>query len=1053
MIPSIIKWFPIVSGANEGVDPHTAPAGILERLENAAWTKDGRLDKRAGTRKLGTTGKPSSAKRLLTRSGELCQTDGTNLYSYSSSTSTWTSVGKVPETLLLWKSLNDPIDGVKSSDIASLGQNALLHAWVTGDPTSVGAKGSVFYEVVDITTGARTAPPTIIRNGSTLSSGWYARIVKDATSDSWVILWSDGANIKAFDGTTMSTLNTDGRAAGTTHFDAVDLGNGTFLIAYASGAGGIQLRAWTYALSNSYSGTVTGEAHAGFDCISLALYSNTILWIGYAWSFDGTNARAKVATANPANFTQILAPTVIDSAGGSNGFENIGMISIDATHIVYVYTKENSQTNFIDTLSYVVSTGGTATINRRSINVRLQSRPFIINSRVYALCADGAGSTVWGYTHDATTSKAPLPGFNAYLVEIETATTADNIPHRYVGMFNPLTAGMWTQNMLNSVFVSGTEAISVYPVLHEAPQIGRSFNQGTQLCDVSVGLTQTLFDTSNQPIDLWGAVEAGGEAYMAASVFTAYDGRRPFDFGFPNAFPLYGVTAATSGGHIVAGTYEYAYVPELHSAAGVVHRGPAAPPVPETVGGTTVSKFTLKIVPQSLAWKGTSATEGVPARESLRVELGLYRTQVGGSDLHRLTIDPTYNTLFNDPTAGPNTFDDTRADASIEDGAISGAETPLASRPLIYTSGELEDFPPPAAITVHTHKNRLWTLDGGRRTAWVSKDFTANQGVAPGFHQDNILIFDEDLVGIGTLDDKTVFFSQNSIWYVVGDGPAPNGDGSDYAPTRVQTDVGCINPRSIVSEPDGLMFMSARGLYRLKRNLELEWVGKPVRDTLASFPIVTSAVLVHSLNHVRFTCNNSNGTAGRVLSYDHVRGQWSVFRYTDNGTADVAIADSILLNGVWHFVTTAGVVYREDTSTYLDGAGDSNDWVAMDVETSEIYGENGPLAYERVRRFSILAQQITDCDLTIRTAINGGTDYSQTRSWTSAELAMILEANVGIHIKNQKPESIRFRVTDAAPTGVNHTTKGTGQGINLSAMGIEIATKKGLEKRSQDARK
>jgi hypothetical protein len=349
---------------------------------------------------------------------------------------------------------------------------------------------------------------------------------------------------------------------------------------------------------------------------------------------------------------------------------------------------------------------------------------------------------------------------------------------------------------------------------------------------------------------------------------------------------------------------------------------------------------------------------------------------------------------------------------------------------------------------MHLHKNRLWGISGDRRTLWHTKDYSENPGVAPGWHANFTLNFDESLVGLVTLDDKLIVFSETSIWYITGDGPSASGAGSDYSPNKVQTDVGCSLARSIVSEPHGIMFVSPRGLYRLTRSLELEWIGKPVRDSLAAFPVVTSGVLVHALSQIRFTCNSPDGLSGIVLVYSYTRDQWSRFEYTDGATAMTPIADAILVGETWTFVTPGGIVYREDSTTYLDGG---SHWVTMDVETAEIFAE-GPLSYQRVRQAYLLGSRLTDCDLTLSVAVNGLSTYDQARLWRSSQVKVIGSAKVGIHVKTQLNSSFRIRITDSTPSDVGAIV-GTGQGVTLSALGFEIAPQVGVDKRRPEARK
>jgi hypothetical protein len=197
-------------------------------------------------------------------------------------------------------------------------------------------------------------------------------------------------------------------------------------------------------------------------------------------------------------------------------------------------------------------------------------------------------------------------------------------------------------------------------------------------------------------------------------------------------------------------------------------------------------------------------------------------------------------------------------------------------------------------------------------------------------------------------------------------------------------------------------------------------------------------------NEVRFTCNNTAGTAGIVLVYNTQEKQWTTFFYTAGGVASSPIADACLWQDTWTFLTPGGFVYLEDDTTYLDGGAT---WVTMDVETAEVYAQ-GPLSAQRVRRVYLKGDLLTSCDVRLRVAIGGSASYDQDKLVTSATMQQLGTAKVGVHVRRQRCDSIRFRVTDAAPVGV---PLGTGAGINLSAIGFEIAPMPGLDRRTAEA--
>jgi hypothetical protein len=299
---------------------------------------------------------------------------------------------------------------------------------------------------------------------------------------------------------------------------------------------------------------------------------------------------------------------------------------------------------------------------------------------------------------------------------------------------------------------------------------------------------------------------------------------------------------------------------------------------------------------------------------------------------------------------------------------------------------------------------------------------------------------EEDVTSLWSMDEKLIVSSAQSLWYIVGGdgGPTASGQGSDIqGPFHIQSDVACTNPRSVVSTSEGVMFESDGRIYLMTRGLEVVWLGRQVQDKLASFPNITSAVLVTSKSQVRFTCNNDDATAHTVLVYDYVEKQWSTFRYA-GGT--VAIADAVVYDGDYHFLTTAGAVYRESSdASHLD----DDEWVVMTLETAWISAA-GPLAFQSVRRFALHGVSNSNHELTLSVGLDRSASYALTRTWsagTDTTAVGPLEA-AELHL-GSKCSSVRFKIEDGSPGG----TPSDGRGPSFDSMGIEVGIKKGFQKK------
>lgn len=353
----------------------------------------------------------------------------------------------------------------------------------------------------------------------------------------------------------------------------------------------------------------------------------------------------------------------------------------------------------------------------------------------------------------------------------------------------------------------------------------------------------------------------------------------------------------------------------------------------------------------------------------------------------------------------------------------------------IYTaSGELEDNQPPSMSTGCVYRNRIYAVDNTGLAVWYTKRLDQNPGIAPGWNPQLRLLFDQQVTGLAVLDDRLIIFTATGIYVYASDGPELTGDfaAGESLPNKLQTSVGCTNPRSIVSGIDGVYFESDGRLYMLLRELSVEWVGKPAKDLISANPGITSAVLVQDYNHIRWTTST-----GVTIVYDYSEKQWSHFVYVGGKN----IVDACMHGGVYTFVTSDGIVYKETAGYYLDDGA----YISSQIETEEV-SSAGPIAYHNVRRFRLDGSSLADHTLTLDAAFNGSTTWDQTVTFPSGTANVtapgpIENASFTMGIK-RKCRTVRYRITDTAPTGFDGTQ--LGQGFYLSSMGIEFGVNKGF---------
>lgn len=1049
--PAQVLQFPLSAGVDEGSDPKTQQPGKLSALQNLAWRKDNRLDKRFGTEGLSKTiggSTLANARRFAPSAsvlGVLSETatsarDG--LADYSEARASWRSVSEVPPYSATWSTVVDEVASASSWDVVVVGNYEVI-TWVDGDPLLSTASLGRYCRVMvrDAGTGAIVVEPTLLSGAFPFGirlvvNGTNVYLVGITLNDIVVATIS----LTAFTVSSPTTLRTD--AAGGVGFVDAMMSGGNLLICYQRTSGASRLALYTYtpgSWAQVLSGSVTGEASTSFFGLAIGGPSNAASDL-YVFYYADTSSLLCVATLSSTTLAVTSGPTTVETAvAGTSYARQLGVLWISSSEVYLSYTWTSSGINSMRATS--VRMNGTTlstTRNYGTWGAQWVSRPGVFDGRVLAMAATVTGT---GGSHTST-REDPRSIVALELPREDRPGSSDYVPHRRHATTEVLIGG-WPPNghgiCQTVTSADGTSLVTLAPfqgVFATTARLGRQ------------GLRRVELSTAG---DDWGrTLQVGPARYIVGGTLCATDGIEAHPVGFAHP-PSLLEAVNVAGGAMGAGTYTYAAVFEYRDATGLLHRSPLGTPVSVSVAGGATASVRLKICTASLDHHQEDWSISV---DIYPVLIAIYRTEANGTTLYRHTIEPVYNANRSDARAGIVTYTDALAST-----AVDGLALDLDTRPLAYTTGGiLPDRQPPSFVTATVYRKRIWGISGDRRTVWFSKSIEDDFGVAPAFHENFRLLFEEDLTALGVLDEKLVIFSATKIWFLQGDGPNAAGQQSDFAAaTQIQSDVGCVNPKSVVVMPSGLLFESARGIYALTRGLELSHLGKPVEDTLSSYPTITSAVLVPIENQVRFTANNAAGTAGVVLVFDYLSGQWSRFVYTDTvATPDVTatpIADACIWNDRWTFVTPTGSVMAEDSGTHLDGG---SAWVYASGTLSQVSAA-GPLGYQRVRRAWLLGELVTDCDLTLFFDFDGRATFPQSYTWASDKLSQFgAEANVGMRVGSQNgasPRSRSFTVrwSDGPPTGPGAVT-GTGQGCNFSAFGLEIVPQPGLDRRTARAR-
>lgn len=1020
-----LSQWPFRFGLQEGVDPHQVPPGTLTTAENVRWSKSGRIEKRYGTsaalsRSTLSAGTVTAAARLFTRGSELCLIDGATLYSWSPAVSQWVATGPAPELGLNVSTLVDTAEGISAVDVALTSDNRVVCAWVSA------YSGYVYYQVYDLTSGVRSQAPTLLFSTATSTQ---VRVLASGTD--WYVLLNDGSNVRMFkNAVAVNSVISDGTT--NCSFDAVFIG-ATLVVAYSKSATGLSLKSFTFVGNTATlaaSGSVASEAANFCSSISIDGQASEALYVAYLSNNAGSPVIRWVACNSSTLATTTSVQTLANPSSGTITSATIGVKRFDATSCVAIFSAftgsvgVNTAWTSNHTEAWLVLNTGSGTQLASQDGYQILSKPFIQSGTCYVVLGD-ANNSAYGIV-------------SSYVTSINVASGFDNL--RYVGKIDQFLGGQFTKQPANVVAVSSSRSISAVPFQSIPFKNMSRVRQGARLVSFLTG--------ASLPPNHWNAVTYNQEAYLAAGVLCAYDGNSAFDYGYCNAanYNLYAYAGSLTGGSLDSnGSYIYSYVPEYKSGVGVLHRGTSTVALTANLAllgaPTTTASVTLTLVSPSLSWKRTYSQRTTDGRAN---RVAVYRSTKGGTSLYRLTFEPTDNIV---PLASlQSTFVDTNSDS-----AVGSSGTALSARPLIYTTGGiLDDEQPPGLLTLCLHKQRLWGVDVSGSQVWYSKSFLDDYGTAPGFSSSFRVQFDQAVTALASMDEKLIAFGSDRLWYLLGgDNITPNGAQSDLqGPFSIQSDVGCTNSRSVVSMPDGVMFQSARGLYLLTRGLELVWIGRPVKDQLAAYPYITSAVLVASRNEIRFTANSGANNTGNgvVLVYNYVEKQWSTSKYTGGSAGyGTPIADAVMWNGVWTFATPDGYVYSETTTSFCD-AGSTANYIPMTLETAWVSAA-GPLAFHSMRSMQLEGISYSNHDLTLSVGFDNDTSYPQSTTFTAGSpvtaISNFLQAEITIGTR-RKCQAIRFKVQDATPTNPGTYPVGTGQGPSFDMMGVQVGIKQGF---------
>lgn len=981
-------------GLDEGADPKTQPPGTLLVAINCRMDKARRLHKRWGTAPVGTDivggGSLSAGVRLVPLpGGGLGMTDGTNFYVYVEELDAWKTVDRVCPLTATRRAHLDTATSIASVDCA-VSSPYLVTVWALPDSTYGGGSADkpIYFQVVDTETQDILCPPTLVT-----TTGRKPRVV--IFNGKAVFVWANSTGELRYRDLTFATMalgtagSLDTGLSATASID-VHVAGSTLYAVYRLAAGANRTRIRGF--NTTYAASISPADFGGTTQSGYALHV-TSGESAYLLASQAPVAPIEVViyTFLASNLSTTAGPTVLFTETGSNigspafvarDSASDALVGIHETDSVSGFSVMRATTMVVNGDSHAV----TANTTRRTNHVQWVSEPFQISSRWYAVAQTYVGGS------------SSIEPSSDVLLEIRTnAYSAAVAPHPHVGTLENQTAG-----------TSGSGVLYSVPVVDTVAWVMSRFRREERESEYApIGVNMNRVTTGG---DTFRPLQNGRVLALIGAAPTIPDGYTVQPYGFLHGPRIGTITWSGAGGSVTAGDYQYAGHYVRQGPDGILQRSPLGNVRSTTAGATDTGTVPFACAAVSPKLSETTGFSG----SASDVRVFAFRTENDGSALYLLTFEPVLNTVTSSPTTAAASLTDTRADSDVTGGAVSGAVA-LTTRPGPYTESELDDVCPPASTTGTAHRNRFFLIASDEHTVWASKDGSEDQSIAPGFNEALTLAFPTRKKALAGLDEKLVAFGEDDIDIVHGDGPDSNGDNSTWQIQRLQTEVGCTNPRSVAVTPMGVTFECRGQLYLLGRDLTIARIGTAVEDTLASYPTITSAVLVADEGEVRFTCID-NADRGVVIAWDYVNSFWCVRRYYDEGTdnGEAPFADAALVDGVYTALMSNGQIYREDKDTFLD-AGEF--YVERDVQLSWV-SPAGPNAWHRFRRWQVLGTNTSNHDLKLSVA----RDYATAWFYDNTFAAQTTPTTVGpiaqarVHPTVQKSTAQRLRLQDLTPT-------------------------------------
>lgn len=1011
---------------------------------------------------------PGDGKLMACRD-EVVATDGYTVGSLAFINGDWrlTAKGQMPEAVSYSKPVDTTQYMVSQPDVAVLSNGLEIHVWCANNRTDVSGGGNAvprfdaFWTVQDTVSGSE-----IISQGTSFGGAdlWQVHVVGVGTNAMmfWVpsgtgnivyVPWDPIALTWASGGTLVSDggMSTDGGVS----YSATTDGTNIFVV-YQQGAGNVRVLRVNPATGAITASIVGTEVVAPATAIGFGIDANATdgrVWVSYAKRTAGATPVIRACAFNVTLSSQTTAPFTVYTPPASMRYARTGicrLTSTTATVLVTVHDAANSdgRANFM-TAPVVSSAGavvGSATgANRITFWCMAASQPFVVSTtplRCYAWVLTGGA-----YARTAADPLPPPPPeqslqWTMMLVDLRSDNTSSAaIGVRPITWQSPrfaqpdshrdedgFTAGPMTQNNGWNLYQPSSCVIR--------PDGQRCVDGIIRLNNANRTGTRNYAARFDGP-DRFASAEIGGTMIVTPGFY--WDRRQMAEISFSYWPQMADFTVALAAGGIMTTDTAYVYriVYEYVDATGAVHRSKPSDPIEVPVGGVAgANNASVSLVIPCQTVTARQASRLLPDGSGIRIVL--YRAgPIPGPDQSFYRVFDDAHTPLNDVRLSTITVVDTKGDF------YAGAVNPSAYRQqdTLYTAGDiLENVMPPGFTSVCTYHNRVCTAYGN--TFAYSKFFV--EGEAVNFTDAFTLPLEESgrLTALAVLDDAVYMATEDRIYGAQFFGPNDTGLQSDVeTPSRITTDRGITDQRSIVTTPGGIMYQSRVGIQMLDRGRSVgaEPIGARVQDDLAAYPEITSALMHPTGGYVTFTARDpsisDSAYTGVRLVYDYTTDRWSrdtlLTSSTDAGEGMISEVESRGLVFSLRSSFAGNIIYVSNEATHLDQGG----WVPMEIVMAEVHpqGLQGNFA---ARRWQLNADRYTDHDLHLEWFKDYQAAAFDSNVITSDRiLAAPIEQFSECPVE-QRAQSMRVVMKDAPPSGGG--TIGAGRGGSWVGIAVEI---------------